>query len=104
MEVKNNANEYLALLDNKLGLAFEAVGMQIESHAKVYCPVDTGRLRGSITHESTNEGTVVGTDVYYGKYQELGTSRMNAQPFLRPAVVNHLEEYKRVFERILNGA
>lgn len=103
MEVKDYRDKYLNELESRLGVAFDAVGMQIESHAKIYSPVDTGRLRASITHEATNEEGIVGTNVEYGKYQELGTSRMAGHPFLRPAIVNHLEEYKRIFESILNG-
>lgn len=103
MEVKDHRKEFLQELEAKLGIALDAVGMQAESHAKVYCPVDTGRLRASITHEATNDTVIIGTNVEYGKYQELGTSRMAGQPFLRPAIVNHLEEYKRIMESILNG-
>lgn len=51
---------------------------------------DTGRLRASISREVGKVGTVlvarVGTDVAYGRYLELGTSRMAARPFLRPAL------------------
>lgn len=51
---------------------------------------DTGRLRASITHalEVDALGLVakVGTDVIYGLYLELGSSRMSARPWLRPAL------------------
>lgn len=62
---------------------------QIEARAKQLCPVDTGRLRSSITSglldgEDTITG-VVGTDVEYAPYVELGTIRMEARPFLVPA-------------------
>lgn len=61
----------------------------IEQTAKIYCPVDTGRLRDSI-HTTIDESgkTVVGTvstDVEYAPYQEFGTYKMAAHPFLRPA-------------------
>ncbi len=66
------------------------VGRRVANNAKRRCPVDTGRLRSSITHAVFREGdhlsAHVGTDVEYAIYVELGTSRMRAQPFLRPAL------------------
>ena len=59
--------------------------------AKRLAPVDTGRLRSSIAKpELGRDGrglfARVGTDVEYAPYVELGTSRMSARPFLRPAL------------------
>lgn len=64
--------------------------IRVESAAIRGCPVDTGRLRSSITHEvdRDSEGLVgtVGTNVEYAPYVEFGTSHNQAQPFLRPAL------------------
>lgn len=64
--------------------------IQVEGAAKRLCPVDTGRLRSSISHELDHEGgqlvAYVGSNVHYAIYQELGTRHMRAQPFLRPAL------------------
>lgn len=52
-------------------------------------PVDTGALRNSITAMSgmTGELTYTVSDgVEYGVYQEFGTSKMAAQPFMTPAI------------------
>lgn len=63
----------------------------VERRAKRLCPVDTGRLRASITNalEKDTEGlsAVIGTNVDYAVPVEFGTSRTPAQPFLRPALV-----------------
>lgn len=52
--------------------------------------VRSGRLRGSITWrpgvDITSPYVDVGTAVAYAPYVELGTSRMAARPFLRPAL------------------
>lgn len=64
--------------------------LQVDRAAKRLCPVDTGRLRSSITNEIGQDGeglvAVVGTNVEYAPYIELGTSKMAAQPFLLPAL------------------
>lgn len=64
--------------------------VQVTTAAKRLCPVDTGRLRDSIVYGLVEEGAglyaLVGSDVEYAIYQELGTSRMAAHPYLRPAL------------------
>jgi HK97 gp10 family phage protein len=64
--------------------------LQVDRAAKRNCPVDTGRLRSSITNEigTDAQGLVatIGTNVEYAPYVELGTSKMAAQPFLLPAL------------------
>ena len=70
-------------------------GAAWESYAKQGSPVDTGRLRSSLTHEMEGDDTVaIGTDVEYGIYQELGTSRgVTAKLFLTNAGRMHIDEY-----------
>lgn len=52
-------------------------GQLVENQAKRLCPVDTGRLRSSITHELRQERGVpvvrVGTNVKYAVYVHEGT-------------------------------
>ena len=64
--------------------------IKVEAAAKRLCPVDTGRLRSSITWQLQQDArglmAVVGTNVDYAPHVEFGTSRMRAQPFLRPAL------------------
>ena len=64
--------------------------LQVDRQAKHLCPVDTGRLRDSITNELGRDSiglyALIGSNVEYAIYVELGTSRMAAQPFLRPAL------------------
>jgi HK97 gp10 family phage protein len=78
--------------------ALEACGLAMETNAKPLCPVRTGNLRNSITHASDERTAIVGTNVEYAPYVELGTRRQKAQPYLVPAVKEHLEEYKKLLE------
>ena len=52
----DNSDKVFAELERKIELAMMAVGEEAESIAKGGCPVDTGRLRASITY-ITNEHT-----------------------------------------------
>ena len=47
--VENHIDEVLAELEQAKKQALEAVGLQAEGYAQMYAPVDTGRLRNSIS-------------------------------------------------------
>ena len=71
--------------------AVERACIAVEGRAQELCPVRTGRLKNSITHSIAAggpEGVVghVGSNVEYAIFVELGTYRMNAEPYLRPAL------------------
>lgn len=90
----------------------------------------TGALRNSITHTVTDNGeraAYVGTNSKYGVYVECGTGiyypggrqtpwlyqdakgnvhlthGQRAKPFIKPAVSEHGEQYKRIIEAELKG-
>jgi len=61
----------------KLGKKLRSIGFQIEREAKDRAPVDTGRLRASITTDLIEKRGIpmvkVGTNVEYAPYVEFGT-------------------------------
>lgn len=75
------------------------VGLDVQNRARSLCPVDTGRLRSSISSRRGRDGdreyVEIGTNVKYAAFVELGTRTNRAQPFLRPA----LAEAARAFGR-----
>lgn len=75
-------------------------------YAKKKCPVDTGRLRNSITHvvRASEKAVYIGTNVEYGPYVELGTRHMKAQPYLRPAASGHQGTYRAILKKNLGGS
>ena len=102
---QNNAKEVKAGMARAKEKALEIIGGKAESYAKKLCPVDTGRLRNSITHMQYDENTeVIGSNVEYAPYVCLGTHKMAPRPFLRPAAENHREEYKAIIEKCMKNA
>jgi HK97 gp10 family phage protein len=95
----------LSLLRASLPDAEEAkmkrIVLQIERDAKSIVPVDTGNLRASIESRviRNNDGGitgVVGTNTDYAAFVEFGTSKMGAQPYLRPAVEQNRETVREL--------
>ena len=105
MNVKftSHKEEALAEMRAAVSRALERIGMRAERNAKAYCPVDTGRLRNSISHASDDRRAIIGTNVEYAPYVELGTSRRSPHAYLKPAVALHIDEYRRIVEAELKG-
>lgn len=95
-ELIDHSDEVIDEMKKTMERALEKIGMVGEAYAKEECPVDTGTLRDSISHAVDDNTAIIGTNVEYAPYVELGTSKMDAQPYLRPAVENHIKEYKEI--------
>ena len=90
---------------------------KIAAQAKQLTPVDTGRLKGSIGYKTEIEETAnpaisgktkrnvgfVGSAVDYAAYQEFGTRKMSAQPYLRPAVEAVNTNAEQALKKIADG-
>nr|DAO40673.1 MAG TPA: putative tail component [Caudoviricetes sp.] len=124
--ITSHREELLEQFNARLLRALEAIGLVAEGHAQVNLTrqhaVDTGNLRNSIAHKvlTDEKKVIIGTDVEYAPYIEFGTGiytsggrqtpwayqdaegdfyltrGMRARPFLKPAVTEHKEEYKRI--------
>ena len=86
---------------SQIETALEKVGLMAERNAKLACPVDTGRLRNSVTHTHDKNTAYIGTNVEYAPYVEMGTVNTRAQPYLKPAIADHIQEYKNIIEQEL---
>lgn len=72
--------------------------------AKRKCPVRTGKLRKSIFYEV--KGTfkfVVGAKTNYATYVEYGTTRMRAQPYIRPAFIQVTRELPAYYGKAIRA-
>ena len=97
---KDNTDEVLKGLSDAVERALTRIGLSAEGYAKKECPVDTGNLRNSITHEvvQSEKSVYIGTNVEYAAYVELGTTRTKAKPYLKPAATEHSTVYMRIME------
>ena len=103
-ESTDNTEEFKSALQNAIERGLEAIGVTAEGYAKEDCPVDTGNLRNSISHAIKDKEVYIGTNVEYAPYVELGTFKMDARPFLKPAATNHSSEYKSLMEESMKNA
>ena len=80
--------------------ALNAGAVLVHSSANLLTPVDTGNLRSSLDFEVSSDNATVFTPVIYSEHVEYGTSKMSAQPFVRPALDNNISKLKRLFSAI----
>lgn len=85
-------------------------GADITRDAKIFAPYEFGTLENSIGMEVTGDGrngrmsVSVGPTALHGKFQEEGTSRMAAQPYLRPATDRHVPGWTAALEQAMRDA
>lgn len=76
-------------------------GSMITTSAIKRAPVDTGNLINTISANSKLIDTFtfrIQDGTGYGIFQELGTSKMSARPFLVPAVEEFRQKFLQAFE------
>ena len=71
-----------------VGEGIKKITLFLDREIKMATPVDTGRLRSSVTSQITAEFGKVGTSVQYSSFVEYGTKKMEAR---------HVEGGRRVF-------
>lgn len=129
IELTDNSGLVKEELESAVLRALEKCGLTAEGYAKLLCPVDTGNLRNSITHQADISELLcrIGSASEYAAYVELGagiyypggrqdpwvyqdakgnwhlTHGQRAQPYLKPAVADHVPEYKAIIEGELHG-
>ena len=104
VDYKDNSQQILSAMEKGKRNALTAIGATAETYAKQETPVDTGRLRNSISHSVDGEAAYIGSNVEYAPYVELGTSRAKAHHMLQKAATEHSAEYKRLAEDAVYSA
>lgn len=122
----DNSDKIIEAMQEAALRALEKCGLTAEGYAKKLCPVDTGNLRNSITHQvdEAEPAAYIGTNSEYAAYVELGTGiyaeggggrptpwvyqdakgnwhmtyGQRAQPYLKPAVADNAQIYEDIIE------
>ena len=123
----DHSDEVLEAFNEACLRALERCGQQAEGYAKDLAPVDTGALRGSISHkvDPSEPAAYIGTNQEYAPYVEFGTGHystigggtpkthwvyvgddgkfhigmpMKPQPYLKPAIADHVGTYRNIFK------
>lgn len=100
--------------------ALDIIGAKAADYAAGLAPVQTANLKNSLTHQVVQEeqAVYVGTAVEYAPYVEFGHHQevgryvpaierrlvrdfVPGKPFLKPAIENHLDEFKSILENEL---
>lgn len=100
----DNSQNILDAFYKQVNLGMEAIGLTAEKHAKENCPVDTGRLRNSISHEVDQKDVYIGTNVEYAAAVEFNDFVHHATGrahFLRDAATTHNDEYRAIMDTAL---
>ena len=126
VDYKDNSQQILSALEKGKRNALTAIGATAETHTKENITaddlIDTGRLRNSITYATgdysgigtytdnkkkkysdakarntpKDDEVAIGTNVEYAAYTELGTEKIAAHHYLKRAVTEHKDEYKKL--------
>ena len=68
VDYKDNSQQILSALEKGIKNGLEAIGLTAETYAKQETPVDTGRLRNSISHSVDGEAVYIGSNVEYAAF------------------------------------
>ena len=106
IKIEDNRAEIEQAAKEQINAWLEAIGEDAAGTAADFAPVDTGRLKSSISSAVVEEeqAAYIGTNVEYAIYQELGTSKgVVGKHFLQFGVTAHQPEYKSLLEQYLKG-
>ncbi|MEG0694163.1 MAG: HK97 gp10 family phage protein [Erysipelotrichaceae bacterium] len=99
-------------MDSKKEQILETWGEFLVAEASARTPVNKGDLRQSIHHEiRLNNNAVdiiaggegISEEVDYAPHIEFGTSKMQAQPFMQPAIQENTRKLEQIAENILGS-
>lgn len=112
VSLTDRSEEVIKAMKDQANLWLDLIGEDAASTAADKAPVDTGRLKNSISHavDESEPAVYIGTNVHdekghnYAIDQEFGTSRgIVGKHFIQFGATAHTAEYKQLLEEYLLG-
>lgn len=103
VEFTSHKDEVLSEFQKKVKLALDLIGEAAEGFVKEQTPVDTGRLRNSIAHQTIDDTAYIGTNVEYAIWVELKDieHKVGKAHFLRDGVTQNGKTYESIARQVL---
>lgn len=104
VSLTDRSEEVIKAMKDQVNDWLDLIGEDAASTAADKAPVDTGRLKNSISHavDESEPAVYIGTNVEYAPYQEFGTSKgIVGKHFIQFGATAHTAEYKMLLERLL---
>ncbi|MBU5485964.1 HK97 gp10 family phage protein [Clostridium sp. MSJ-11] len=89
-------------INNNLIKALEEIGKLVTAESQMNTPVDTGNLRRSQGYKVNKDRVEIGSNIDYASFVHEGTSKQKAQPFLKDAVMENIEEIREIAKEHLS--
>lgn len=105
----DNVDDVKKSASDQIEKALTAIGLEAVARVNALVPVDTGRLRNSITFAVVNEdnekAVYIGTNVEYAakvEFDEKARHTTGQAHYLRDGISDNLGEYKRILNEVLS--
>ncbi len=98
-KIRKRLRKYPPKVGRNMATAIRKSAFVIEGHAKRRSPVDTGRLRGSISSDILPIRAVIAPHVNYAIFVHEGTRFMRSRPFMKQATRDARGRIREIFRQ-----
>jgi HK97 gp10 family phage protein len=103
-EFKNAMQSFDSGMQRHVHRLLASWAADVKALAKQLAPVRTGHLRSSIYAKISEWVAEIGAEATYALFVELGTRYMQAQPYLYPAIQEHLPQLEAIICEAIDAA
>lgn len=103
MKYEKNFDKVERLIKGNMKSALKEIGHFGAAEAQTRAPVDTGELRRGVGSSVDGNTVSIGATSDYAPHVELGTSRQKAQPYLKPAIYENVDEIQSIINKHFKG-